>query len=86
MVNQTRQYLTYAHSILSPRFLHSHHHSSSNKDVLVAIWIGINDVNDIKLPLDTPTQMTEAEQLAYLSPKYDAINAVLFEQSVLALY
>lgn len=81
MVNQTRQYLTYAHPVLSPRF------HPNNKDVLVAIWIGINDINDIKLPPDTPTPMTdEVEQLAYLSPKYDAINAALFEQSVLPLY
>ncbi|KAH7031518.1 uncharacterized protein B0I36DRAFT_409993 [Microdochium trichocladiopsis] len=90
MVNQTRQYLSYAHPVLSPRF------RKDKKDVLVAVWIGINDINDIKLPTadttPTPTAaagsttLSRGGDLAYLAEKYDAINAALFEQSITPLY
>ncbi|KXJ88166.1 hypothetical protein Micbo1qcDRAFT_214807 [Microdochium bolleyi] len=79
MVNQTQQYLSYAHQTLSPRFRHP-----DRSDVLVAVWIGINDINDIKL---APTPgLSQDEQLKLYSEKYDAINAALFEQSIVPLH
>ncbi|KAJ1333189.1 outer membrane lipase/esterase [Microdochium nivale] len=89
MVNQTQQYLSYAHPFLAPRF-----HRNDRRDVLVAVWIGINDINDITLPPpaaddeQTSTQQTprEDEQLALYEAKYDAINAALFEQSIIPLH
>ncbi|KAL3466393.1 hypothetical protein BJX64DRAFT_13840 [Aspergillus heterothallicus] len=39
LVNQVSQYITYAHPVLVPQIV-------KPRDTLVAIWIGINDIND----------------------------------------
>lgn len=65
-VNQTQQWLTWGEPVLGDKV---------DKDKsLVAIWIGINDINDAKsLNVD-------------LNSFYDSIIAAIFEQSVRPLY
>ncbi|KAF2106524.1 lysophospholipase A [Lophiotrema nucula] len=66
MVNQTQQYLTYAEPVIGK--------AMEKKKALVAIWIGINDINDSdKLAVDFPTF-------------YSSIHDALFAQSVQPLY
>ncbi|KAH6886295.1 hypothetical protein B0T10DRAFT_443602 [Thelonectria olida] len=66
MVNQTQQYLTYAEPVLKTRI--------DKAKSLVAIWIGINDIND-SASLDVD-----------LSDFYEQNIAFMFEESVTPLY
>jgi len=66
LVNQTQQFLTYGHPVLS-KFV-------DPRKTLVAIWIGINDINDsAKLKVDFPSF-------------YDTLISTMFAESVAPLH
>ncbi|KAF3003248.1 hypothetical protein E8E14_000920 [Neopestalotiopsis sp. 37M] len=68
MVNQTRQYLTYAEPVIGE-------HMDKSR-ALIAIWIGINDVGDAA---NVEANQTDINDFAIL---YDAIVSAMFNESV----
>ncbi|KAH8200938.1 hypothetical protein TruAng_004876 [Truncatella angustata] len=71
LVNQTAQYLTWAEPVLGPRI------GDKRKKALVAIWIGINDVND--------SQSKKPTNISFADFWEAEVNAV-FDQSVTPLF
>lgn len=67
LVNQTQQYLTYAEPVIG-------HHMDKTR-ALVAIWIGINDINDA-------AGMPNVTYLDF----YDATLDIVFDASVQTMY
>ncbi|KAL2830738.1 hypothetical protein BJY01DRAFT_111427 [Aspergillus pseudoustus] len=62
LVNQITQYLTHAHPVLAPRIV-------KPKNALVAVWIGINDIND----------SADNSTIASFPAFYDTLMSTLFD-------